>query len=81
MFLEVIDKRKPSQMRLAKIVENKGGRLNLKYENSQELDYFWCHAKSDVVHPVGWSVVAGHDIDATEGSTHSNKLSFSLIIV
>lgn len=70
MLLEVVDKKKLSRMRVARIVENKGGRLYLKYENEQEPDDFWCHAKSDFVHPVGWSAAFGHEIMASEGMHH-----------
>lgn len=65
MILELVDKKKLSQMRVAKIVENIGGRLRLKYENCAEFDDFWCHERSDLIHPVGWSVSVGHNIYST----------------
>lgn len=65
MILELVDKKKLSQMRVAKIVENIGGRLRLKYENTVEFDDFWCHESSDLIHPVGWSVSVGHSIYST----------------
>lgn len=68
MYLEVIDKKRPSRMRLAKILENKGGRLRLKYEFTDEFDDFWCHAMSSLIHPVGWSAFIGHDIAASQGT-------------
>lgn len=70
MLLEVIDKKKPCRMRVAKIIENKGGRLRLKYEFTDEFDDFYCHAKSPLIHPIGWSVSVGHEISATPGKLH-----------
>lgn len=49
-------------MRVANIIENKGGRLRLKYENKTEFEDFWCHEQSDLIHPIGWSVSVGHKI-------------------
>lgn len=62
MILELVDKKAVGQMRVAKIIENKGGRLRLKYENKTEFDDFWCHEQSDLIHPIGWSVSVGHKI-------------------
>jgi hypothetical protein len=67
MLLEMVDKMKVSRMCLARIIENIGGRLRMKYENSDGFDDFWCHEKSDLIHPIGWSSTVGHDIDATDG--------------
>lgn len=60
--LELVDKLKISQMRIAKIVENVGGRLHLEYEDDG--DDFWCHQNSEIIHPIGWSKSTGHDIVA-----------------
>lgn len=79
MMLEVIDKKKPSQMRPARILENKGGRLKLKYEFSQDFDDFYCHASSSVVHPIGWSAVVGHDIAASQGKNKYRLLNFYIL--
>lgn len=61
--LEVVDKTKISRMRIGIINEVVGGRLRLKYEDSDyENDDFWCHSKSTLVHPVGWCERVGHKI-------------------
>ena len=69
MLLELVDKNELSKMRLAKVIENIGGRLRLKYENSNEFTDFWCHENSPVIHPIGWSITVGHDIgNVNEGN-------------
>ena len=35
----------------------------LQYEN----DDFWCHARSPLVHPIGWSQLTGHKLHASAG--------------
>lgn len=68
MLLELVDKQELSKTRLAKIIDNIGGRLRLKYENTNEFTDFWCHENSPLIHPIGWSVTVGHDIlNVTEG--------------
>jgi hypothetical protein len=67
MILEVVDKKKVSRMRIARIIDNIGGRLRLKYENTNDFDDFWCHQSSDIIHPIGWSSKVGHDLFAPEG--------------
>ncbi len=71
MILELVDKNKVSRMRVAKIIENKGGRLHMQYEpdefRSDEFEDFWCHENSELIHPVGWSVNVGHEIYSTDG--------------
>lgn len=71
MRVEVIDKNKPSRMRVAKIVENTGGRLRLKYDDLTNDEEFHCHAHSPLIHPVGWSVSVAHEISATQGNNQS----------
>jgi hypothetical protein len=66
MILELVDKKKLSRMRVARIIDNIGGRLRMKYENSEDFDDFWCHELSELIHPVGWSMQTGHDLYATE---------------
>ena len=53
-------------MCVARIVENIGGRLRVKYEECNDHDEFWCHQNSELLHPVGWSMWVGHDILATD---------------
>ncbi len=52
MLLEVVDKNELSKMRVAKIIENIGGRLRLKYENTNDPNDFWCHEYSPLIHPI-----------------------------
>ncbi len=67
MKLELVDRQRVSCMRVARIIENRGGRLRMKYENTEEFDDFWCHEQSELIHPIGWSVTVGHDILADDG--------------
>lgn len=61
--LEVVDKTRISRMRVGIINEVVGGRLRLKYEDSDyENDDFWCHSKSTLIHPIGWCERMGHKI-------------------
>lgn len=64
MLLELIDKNKLNKMKVSRIIDNIGGRLRMKYENSEDFDDFWCHQDSELIHPVGWSAHYGHEIDA-----------------
>ncbi|CAF3974637.1 unnamed protein product [Rotaria magnacalcarata] len=62
---EVIDKFRVSQMRVGKISEVIGGRLKINYENIPG-EHFWVHHASELIHPVSWSHVTGHEIEATQ---------------
>ena len=42
-------------------------------------EHFWCHSLSYLVHPVGWSSVIGHHIDASPGYWRL-LLLFSLLL-
>ena len=33
----------------------------------EEFDDFWCHYRSALVHPVGWSQQSGHKLHSTSG--------------
>ena len=72
MTLELVDKNKLSRMRVARVIENIGGRIRMKYENSDDFDDFWCHQSSEIIHPIGWSVTVGHEIYSTEGNVGFN---------
>jgi hypothetical protein len=63
MLLELIDKKRISRMKVARIIQNIGGRLRMKYEQSDDFDDFFCHENSELIHPIGWSALIGHDID------------------
>ncbi|GFQ64539.1 MBT domain-containing protein 1 [Trichonephila clavata] len=61
MKLEVVDKNLISAVRVATVYEVIGGRLHLKYEDSEREDEgFWCHERSPLIHPIGWAQIVGH---------------------
>ncbi|ESO06919.1 hypothetical protein HELRODRAFT_77216, partial [Helobdella robusta] len=67
--VEVVNKMCLSSTKVATIEENKGGRLKLRYNDSEGIDsYFWCHCLSSLIHPVGWSSLVGHNIEAAPKS-------------
>lgn len=66
MRLEVVDKNRISAVRVATVDEVVGGRLHVAYEGADAQDEgFWCHARSALIHPVGWAQVVGHELRAT----------------
>jgi hypothetical protein len=76
MLLEVVNKHKLSTMRVARVLESKGGRLRLKYENSDDFDDFYCSELSELIHPIGWSAFVGHDIIAPEDYKKKSATKF-----
>lgn len=62
--LEVVNKNRISQMRLATVHKIVGKRLLVKYFNASDDDGFWVHEDSPLIHPVGWSIGVGHDLSA-----------------
>lgn len=69
--LEVVDKRRISSVRVARVTESIGGRIHIAYEGIED-DGFWCHERSPLIHPIGWAQVIGHDLCA---STDYAKMS------
>jgi len=65
MKLEVVDKMRISQVRVATVVDVTGRRLQLSYDDSNGGEGFWCHEESPLIHPVGWARRVGHQIAAT----------------
>jgi len=65
--VEVIDRAKLGQTKVAKVKSNTGGRLHLEYNQIKpgEINEFWTHEDSQLVHKKGWSVAHGHFIDAS----------------
>ncbi len=63
-------------MRIARVIESKGGRLRLKYENSDDLDDFYCSELSELIHPIGWSSFVGHEITAPEEYKKKSAIKF-----
>ena len=77
MKLEVVDKNLISAVRLATVREVIGGRLHIKYEESENEDEgFWCHERSPLIHPIGWAQIIGH---ALKGKPGKIKLNFILL--
>lgn len=63
--LEVVDKNRISQVKVATIKRIVGKRLNITYYDSDPDDPgFWCHEDSPLIHPVGWARRIGQTIDA-----------------
>lgn len=66
MHVEVVNRMCVSAMRVATVEEVIGGRLRLRYDDSkEEADEFWCHMRSALLHPVGWSQQVGHKLHCT----------------
>ena len=67
MKLEVVDKMRICQVRVATILEITGRRLRLQYDDVDHDDReFWCHEESPLIHPVGWARRVGHQIVASQ---------------
>uniref|UniRef100_A0A240PPP6 FCS-type domain-containing protein n=1 Tax=Anopheles epiroticus TaxID=199890 RepID=A0A240PPP6_9DIPT len=65
--LEVVDKNRISQVKLATISKIIGKRLYVRYYDSLPDDYgFWCHEDSPLIHPVGWATTVGHNLAAPQ---------------
>uniref|UniRef100_A0A8D9A729 Polycomb protein Sfmbt n=1 Tax=Cacopsylla melanoneura TaxID=428564 RepID=A0A8D9A729_9HEMI len=62
MNLEVVDKKRISQVKVATIEKIVGKRLQVRYYDDD--DGFCCHQDSPLIHPVGWARRTGHLISA-----------------
>ncbi|KAF2895362.1 hypothetical protein ILUMI_10816 [Ignelater luminosus] len=63
--LEVVDKNRISQVKVAMVHQIIGKRLNVKYYDMPPEDPgFWCHEDSPLLHPVGWAKKVGHHLVA-----------------
>ncbi|XP_026463906.1 polycomb protein Sfmbt-like isoform X3 [Ctenocephalides felis] len=63
--LEVVDKNRISQVKVAVVRNIIGKRLHVcYYDSTPEDNGFWCHEDSPLIHPVGWAKKVGHNIDA-----------------
>lgn len=62
--LEVVNKNRISQMRLATVQKIVGKRLLVRYFDAPDDVGFWVHEDSPLIHPVGWSTKVGHDLAA-----------------
>ncbi|XP_068632414.1 polycomb protein Sfmbt-like isoform X1 [Battus philenor] len=66
-LMEVVDKNRISQVKVASVSEIVGKRLHVKYyDSSPEDNGFWCHEDSPLIHPVGWAFRVGHPLDAPQ---------------
>jgi len=67
MKLELVDKMRICQVRVATIKEITGRRLYLQYDEVDHDDnVFWCHEESPLIHPVGWARRVGHQVVANQ---------------
>lgn len=65
--LEVVDKNRISQVKVASINKIVGKRLYVRYYDSPPDDNgFWCHEDSPLIHPVGWATTVGHNLAAPD---------------
>lgn len=63
--LEVVDKNRISQVKVAIIHKIVGRRLNVRYYDMAADDPgFWAHEDSSLLHPVGWAKKVGHHLVA-----------------
>ncbi|PVD24335.1 hypothetical protein C0Q70_14815 [Pomacea canaliculata] len=61
MRLELQDSHKPSQVWLARIIENVGGRLYLRVEGMDSgIADFWAFYLNENLHPIGWGKQMGY---------------------
>ncbi|XP_018024596.1 polycomb protein Sfmbt isoform X2 [Hyalella azteca] len=73
--VEVVDKNRIAQMRVASVTEVVGKRLHLRYHGAPPHDNgFWCHEDAPIIHPIGWSRDVGHEIVASQ-SYHDKCIS------
>lgn len=57
LHVEVVDKNRISQVKVAIVRKIVGKRLNVKYfDMPQDDGGFWCHEDSPLMHPVGWAL-------------------------
>lgn len=81
MKLEVVDKNLISAVRLATVREVVGGRLHIKYEDSENEDEgFWCHERSPLIHPIGWAQIIGHALKGKPGTLNLNFIFLKILI-
>lgn len=62
--LEMVDKNRISQVKLATVQNIVGKRLYVKYYDAPSEEGFWCHEDSPLIHPVGWASTVGHNLAA-----------------
>uniref|UniRef100_A0A2S2QRS8 Polycomb protein Sfmbt n=1 Tax=Sipha flava TaxID=143950 RepID=A0A2S2QRS8_9HEMI len=65
LTLELVDKEHISKVKVAKILNIIGKRLELRYYDNEE-QVFWVHEDSPLIHPVGWAGRVGHCLCAPD---------------
>ncbi|GAB0092195.1 Sfmbt [Sergentomyia squamirostris] len=68
--LEVVDKNRISQVKVATIQRIVGKRLYVRYFDDVDDNGFWCHEDSSLIHPVGWATTVGHRISGPPHYMH-----------
>ncbi|XP_058801938.1 polycomb protein Sfmbt-like isoform X2 [Phymastichus coffea] len=65
LHLEVVDKNRISQVKVATVQKIVGKRLHVRYYDSPPDDNgFWCHEDSPLIHHVGWAKRVGQTLEA-----------------
>ncbi len=62
MKLEVVDKRNPSLIRVATIVEVEGHRIKINFDGWADLYDYWLDDDSPDIHPAGWCAKTQHPL-------------------
>ena len=80
MYVEVVDKQCLSATRVATIQQVTGTRVKVKYVDAEgfEDDLFYCDYCSPLLHPVGWSQLTGHRINASKDYCSSSLSKITL---
>lgn len=74
MRLELQDSHKPSQVWLARIIENVGGRLYLRVEGMDSgIADFWAFYLNENLHPIGWGKQMGYFYHPPQGESCMSK--------
>ncbi|XP_053706619.1 lethal(3)malignant brain tumor-like protein 2 isoform X1 [Synchiropus splendidus] len=73
MQLEVVDPEQVRQTCKAVVESVVGGRLKLSYTEQSDSQELWCHVRSPLIHPTGWSSRVGH---ATKESTGNGQETY-----
>jgi len=73
--IEIIDINRVSSVCPATIIDLKGTRLQIGYDSSKVHDHtnsIWCDQRSNLIHPVGWSQLVGHELKSSKGYATSS---------
>lgn len=74
---EVIDIDRVSAVRCGTVVNLKGTRLQVAYDPTiEEINYtnsIWCDERSNLIHPVGWAQLVGHELRSSKDYSESSR--------